>query len=124
MPAPAHFLIVAHNHNVTAALLRLLGSAYPSATLSIAANGVDALAMVARRPPDLLITDYRMPAMDGLTLVRRLRAQQASFPVLLLSSDSALESQALAAGAAGFLLKPFRMLVLYEALDALLLRAF
>jgi CheY-like chemotaxis protein len=52
-----------------------------------AGNGAEALALVARMPPDLVLTDCRMPTMDGLELARRLRAipSLAMVPVILMS---------------------------------------
>jgi CheY-like chemotaxis protein len=120
MPAPLYVLIAAHNRDVKTILTRLLIRTYPTASLDIADNGAEALAMITHRRPDLLITDNRMPIMDGLMLVRALRVQLAAFPMLLLSSRVELEPQALAAGATHFLLKPFSSTVLREALDALL----
>ncbi len=57
--------------------------------------------------PDLLILDLRMPAVDGLTLLRRLRAEGCTTPVLILTmSDSEADlAAALRAGARGYLLK-------------------
>jgi CheY-like chemotaxis protein len=120
MPAPLYVLIAAHNRDVKTILTRLLIRTYPTASLDIADNGAEALAMITYRRPDLLITDNRMPIMDGLMLVRTLRVQLAAFPMLVLSSRVELEPQALAAGATYFLLKPFSSTVLREALDALL----
>jgi two-component system nitrate/nitrite response regulator NarL len=57
--------------------------------------------------PDLLVLDLRMPTTDGLTLLRRLRAEGCTTPVLILTmSDSEADlSAALRAGARGYLLK-------------------
>ncbi len=57
--------------------------------------------------PDLLVLDLRMPALDGLTLLRKLRAEGITTPVLILTmSDSEADlSAALRAGVRGYLLK-------------------
>src|SRR5438105_1314843 len=57
-------------------------------------------------PPDLIITDYQMPIMSGLELVRTLRAQGATMPILVLSSDTSMAEAILAVGATAFLPKP------------------
>jgi CheY-like chemotaxis protein len=122
MPIPLYILIAAHNRDVKIVLARLLPRNYPFVTIGRADTGIDALGMIDHATPDLLITDYRMPVLDGVALVRRLRAQQATFPILLMSVDRALEREALAAGATRFLLKPFRIAALYQAIDELLRR--
>ena len=60
---------------------------------------------------DLVITDFNMPKMDGITLVRELRSR-ASYryvPLLVLTTEATLErkQQGKAAGATGWLVKPF-----------------
>lgn len=76
-----------------------------------AVDGQDALDKVAGRQVDLVLTDQNMPRMDGLTLVRSLRAtpQYAATPILLLTTESsdAMKAQGKSAGATGWLVKPF-----------------
>ncbi len=77
-----------------------------------AADGVEALKTLQTRAVDLVITDVNMPNMDGITLTRSLRAlpQFARTPVLLLTTESAPEKKAegKAAGATGWIVKPFQ----------------
>jgi two-component system response regulator MprA len=122
MPIPLYILIAAHNRDIKTVLARLIPRIYPLVAIGIADNGADALGMIDYATPDLLITDYRMPVLDGLTLARRLRARQATFPILAMSVDRALEREALAAGATRFLLKPFPITALYQVIDELLHR--
>jgi two-component system response regulator FixJ len=65
-----------------------------------------------------VVSDLRMPEMDGLQLVRRLRAAQRKFPVLLMSAyaDLDLAVEAMKCGAVDFIEKPFRGAVLAERL--------
>jgi len=60
---------------------------------------------------DLVLTDQNMPVMDGLTLIKTLRGmpQFAATPILMLTTESsdAMKSQGKAAGATGWLVKPF-----------------
>ena len=65
------------------------------------------LAVLARHKPDLLVLDLRMPAIDGLALLRRVRAEGLDTPAVILTmSDSEVDlSAALRAGVRGYLLK-------------------
>ena len=77
-----------------------------------AANGEEGLALAAQKQPDLIILDYNMPVMDGLTMLRRLRedAGLRRTPVIMLTSESNSENIAAVArlGVRDYLLKPFR----------------
>ncbi len=72
-----------------------------------AAEGREALAVVSQVGPDVVVTDARMPRMDGPALVAACREQHPGLPVLVLTTfdDADLVRTALRAGAAGFLLK-------------------
>jgi two-component system chemotaxis response regulator CheY len=86
-----------------------------------AADGVEAMAVAQSQPVDLVLTDYNMPNMNGIELVQALRALPGhrSTPILLLSteSDDALKASGKAAGASGWLRKPFDPAALLAALD-------
>lgn len=73
-----------------------------------AEDGEEALAMVARQPPDLLVLDINMPRMDGLEVCRRLRAQ-GDLPILFLSSrdDEIDRVLGIELGADDYVVKPF-----------------
>ncbi len=75
-----------------------------------AVNGMMALKIVEKQPPDLILLDIRMPGMDGFDVCRKLKENDASaaIPVIFLTgeSDAETEADALAAGAAGFITKP------------------
>jgi signal transduction histidine kinase/DNA-binding NarL/FixJ family response regulator len=75
-----------------------------------AANGFDAVRDAEATPPDLILMDIRMPVMDGLEAISRLRQIEAtrSIPIVAVSAGATDEDQAAstAAGADGFLIKP------------------
>jgi DNA-binding NarL/FixJ family response regulator len=75
--------------------------------ISEAGNGAEALALVARFSPDLVLMDLRMPEMDGVTAIRKLRETSPSVRVLVLTTfDSETDVlPAIEAGATGYLLK-------------------
>ena len=89
--------------------------------LQEAAGGVQAQALLAARRYDIVLSDWRMPDLDGLALTRWLRAQaHLSQPRLVIMTASAFEEEkqeALAAGADGFLRKPMEQEHLFAMLE-------
>ena len=120
MPPAPHILIADDHTDVRAVLARVVAQLCPHATIVEAAHGAEALRAAIEHHPDLLITDYHMPIMGGLELVRTLRAQGAVMPILVLSSDTSISEAILASGATAFLPKPFRIRALKELLRTLL----
>ena len=76
-----------------------------------AADGVEALTMAQRQSVDLVVTDVNMPNIDGITLIKELRGLPAYkfTPMLMLTTESGSEKkqQGKAAGATGWIVKPF-----------------
>jgi len=76
-----------------------------------AVDGEDGLAKAKSKAVDLVLTDQNMPRMDGLSMVRALRRLPAyrTAPILILTTESGAEmkNQGKAAGATGWLVKPF-----------------
>jgi DNA-binding NarL/FixJ family response regulator len=72
-----------------------------------ASDGGQLLAALPQRPVDVIVSDIRMPGVDGIELISRLRATGDATPVILLTTfdDTELMRRAVAAGAQGFLLK-------------------
>jgi two-component system, chemotaxis family, chemotaxis protein CheY len=76
-----------------------------------AADGIEALEVARERVADLVLTDINMPRMDGLTLIKELRALPGykTVPMLILTTESGQERKQMgkANGATGWLVKPF-----------------
>jgi two-component system chemotaxis response regulator CheY len=76
-----------------------------------AVDGMDGLDKAKGKTFNLILTDQNMPRMDGLTLIKTLRAlpQYKTVPILMLTTESsdAMKQQGRAAGATGWLVKPF-----------------
>jgi two-component system response regulator ChvI len=88
------------------------------------ADGASALTALSGAPPDLAILDIKMPRMDGLELLRRLR-QNGDLPVIFLTSkdEEIDELMGLNAGADDYIRKPFSQRLLLERVKAVLRRA-
>jgi PAS domain S-box-containing protein len=101
-------LVVDDNADMRSYLKRLLSSSYQ---VLLAADGNTAFALARGVRPDLIIADVMMPEMDGVTLLKALRANTstASILVLLLSARAGEEAtvEGLRAGANDYLVKPF-----------------
>lgn len=79
--------------------------------VKLAPDGKDALGVAQTQAFDLVITDVNMPVMDGLTLIKQLRATNnyKFTPLLTLTTESSpeMKAQGKAAGATGWIVKPF-----------------
>ncbi len=75
-------------------------------------DGVDALRRIASTKFDIIITDINMPILDGLKLVKRLRADEAyrTVPIIIITTEGAEEDRqrALALGANAYITKPIQ----------------
>ncbi len=81
-------------------------------TVVEADDGVDALRRIAGTKFDIIITDINMPILDGLKLVKRLRADEAyrNVPIIIITTEGAEEDRqrALALGANAYITKPIQ----------------
>lgn len=94
-------------------------------TLRVAKDGAEGLASAIAEPPDLAIVDVMLPIMDGLEIVKAVRARRLAFPILILSARDAVEDKVkgLEIGADDYLAKPFSLTELLARIQALLRRA-
>ncbi|PYX45902.1 MAG: DNA-binding response regulator [Acidobacteria bacterium] len=89
-----------------------------------ASDGEEALHLMKEWTPDLIVTDLRMPNMDGLELCRRVRTE-SRIPIIVLSvkGEEAIKVEALDAGADDYITKPFSVTELLARVRATLRRA-
>jgi two-component system response regulator (stage 0 sporulation protein F) len=85
--------------------------------IQLAANGLEALKKLQRNHFELVITDILMPKLDGIQLVKQIREQWPTLPVIVMTAvdDEQIYSQMLAMGAHAYLLKPFEFRQLLDA---------
>jgi DNA-binding NtrC family response regulator len=87
--------------------------------LSLAANGAEALQMFRAAPYDLVITDIRMPEMDGIALLTEIKKASPDTPVIVITAFGSIESavEAMRAGAIDYITKPFEEEKIHLAID-------
>jgi len=119
---PLKILLVEDQQLVREGLKGLLALSEELRLVGEAADGAAALEQIAALPPeelpDIVLSDMRMPRLDGLGLLRALAARALSIPVVLLTTfdDAPAFDEAVRAGAKGFLLKAISPDTLLQAL--------
>jgi len=115
-------LVVDDDPAVTSVLKR--GLSYEGFCVDTAASGAQALQIARDQSPDLVILDIMMPEMDGIEVLRRLRAADSQLPVMLLTGRDAPadEVKGLESGADDYVTKPFTFEVVLAHVRALLRR--
>ncbi|MDZ7413582.1 MAG: response regulator, partial [candidate division KSB1 bacterium] len=74
-----------------------------------AGSGEEALGLLAKAKPDVAVIDIKMPGMDGLTLLKRLRELDDRLPVVMMTAHATVESavRSMRDGAYDYVMKPF-----------------
>jgi two-component system, NtrC family, response regulator HydG len=87
--------------------------------VATASDGVEALAVAGEHAPDVVVTDLKMPNMDGMALLAKLREQDTELPVIVTTAFGDVNSAvaAMRAGAADFITKPIDFDVLAVAIE-------
>lgn len=85
--------LAAHNHHILEA-----------------GNGVQALEVIEKEEVDLVISDMRLPKMDGITFTHKVKERRQDIPVIVMTAYASIESavEAMKAGASDFITKPFK----------------
>ncbi|MCE9904181.1 acetoacetate metabolism transcriptional regulator AtoC [Hafnia paralvei] len=109
MSQPCRILIVDDEKNV----LRMLNTVFSQEGNQVfcADNGQDALAIFEQERPDVVLMDIRMPTMNGLEALQRMREKWLDTPIILMTAYAAVETavEALRLGAFDYVIKPFEL---------------
>ncbi len=112
-----HLLVVDDDPRIRGLLTEALAAL--GYTTSQASNGREALEMTTEQKYDCVITDIRMPEIDGLTLLQTLKKTNPQLPVVMITAFAIPQhkAEAVEAGANGFLMKPFRLSKIEDVLS-------
>lgn len=119
-PTPVRVLIVDDHSIVREGLRTLLSEEAEIEVVGEAANGAEAVKLVATRHPHVILMDLVMPEVDGIEAIRRIRARKYACEILVLTSfgDDQHVRDAIQAGATGYLLKDVLKADLLRAIQA------
>ena len=84
-----------------------------------AADGVEALKLIGETKPDLVLIDWNMPNMDGITLVHKIRETDKTLPLMMCTTEAekARVLEAIKAGVNNYVVKPFTAETLAEKIN-------
>ena len=114
-------ILIADDHLIIRQGLRLILETEDDFELvGEASDGAEALSLCKKLSPDVILMDLRMPNMDGLTAIERLRAEQPGIAVVILTTfnEDELMLRGLQAGARGYLLKDTDRATLFDTIRA------
>ena len=120
MPSSIRILIADDHLIIRQGLRLILETADDLQLVGEAADGAEAVRLAGELQPDVVLMDLRMPGMDGLTAIERLRVEQPHIAVVILTTfnEDELMMRGLRAGARGFLLKDTDRETLFNSIRA------
>lgn len=109
--------------NIQKNVLAQLG--HTDTDIAEAADGVEALKALASDRPDLVLIDWNMPNMDGLTLVQKIREKDKGLPLIMVTTEAEKSRvlEAIKAGVNNYVVKPFTAEALSAKIEQTLAKA-
>ena len=121
MPPPDIKILVVDDMSTMRRIIRTILNQLGYTNIEEAENGKQALAKLKNEKFDFVITDWNMPEMDGLTLVKTIRSdpELKHLPVLMVTAEAKKENvlEALKAGVNNYIVKPFTPEILKEKME-------
>lgn len=107
----ATILYVEDDQGIQSLVTHMLARKFPNITLLLAENGLKGLEIFALKHPDIVITDIRMPVMDGIQMVKEIKALDGNARVIVLTAASETDYilDAVDIGISHYVLKPIKM---------------
>ncbi len=101
--------------NIQKSTLKTLGHT----DISEAADGLEALTCLSKERPDLMLVDWNMPNMDGITLIRKVRETDKELPIIMVTTEAEKTRviEAVKAGVNNYVVKPFTAETLSEKIN-------
>ena len=100
-----NIMVVEDNSRARQALTAYMSQQAGIKITAEASNGLEAIKLVERHPPDIILMDLRMPVMDGLEATRTIKKNWPQIKIVAVTMYPNYESEALSAGADAFLVK-------------------
>lgn len=121
-PGQARFVVMEDDELLRDLLVRVIAGKFAPRSLRAFADGPSGLAHCLAEPPDLLLTDLRMPGCDGREVIRRLRAAKATTRIVVLTQaiSATLPGELIALGVAGFIEKSSALEQIERAIERVL----
>jgi len=115
-------LYVEDNEDVRNQTQKMLSAFFQN--IDLAVNGQEGFELFSKNPYDILITDIKMPEIDGMTLIKMIREVNDSIPILILSAhdDKDYLLKSIDFNVEGYILKPYNLSQIAETIDKLLNR--
>ncbi len=121
MPPTDIKILVVDDMSTMRRIIRTILNQLGYSNIEEAENGKQALAKLKKEKFDFVVTDWNMPEMDGLSLVKAIRSDQElkHIPVLMVTAEAKKENvmEALKAGVNNYIVKPFTPEVLREKME-------
>ena len=121
MMEPKHVLVVDDDKGFTEFFAEFLGNL--GHTTHIATNGPEALEIIERHHPAVMLLDMRLPGMDGIQVLKAAKLRSPGTKVIVITAyDEKYEQEAKRNGAEAFFIKPIPMRELVEKFEMLMAR--
>jgi two-component system phosphate regulon response regulator PhoB len=117
------FVVVVEDESALSTMLKY-NLEHEGYKVAVAAEGEEALMLVGEETPDLILLDWMLPQVSGIEICRRLRAETANIPIIMLTArgEEADRIRGLDIGADDYITKPFAMTELLARIRAVLRR--